>query len=275
MRKYLKLVATALCLSTLLVQPLRADDQQNRPDFSKMQIARAERQLSLKGDSAKQFEKVYTEYLNNLRELRRKQNYGRNAEEMGRMADAFGLNDPNFRQQLDKARQQLPTEDDMKQLRKNMKEQLSNCPDSTIRSLLMGMMDRDSCPTRDQRIDRFMKEWRNDDHPGKGPDMQDMMKQWRKIDPRTEEQIDKQLQEDFDNSQKLLDLRKDYYKKLRKVLLPSQIEELYNLERRTGNQFLQEQMRRQQGNRGCNNDRNGQGRKDGHKNRKGDKRFND
>jgi len=55
----------------------------------------------------------------------------------------------------------------------------------------------------------------------------------------TEDQIEQMVMDEFDQSQKLLDLRKSYYPRFREVLQPSQIHKFYMMERRMGEHAMQ------------------------------------
>lgn len=47
----------------------------------------------------------------------------------------------------------------------------------------------------------------------------------------TEAAAEQKIYSDFDKSQKILDLRKSYYTKFRTILSPTQIQQMYNVER--------------------------------------------
>ena len=53
----------------------------------------------------------------------------------------------------------------------------------------------------------------------------------------TEDQAKKAIQEQFEHSQRILDLRKDYYAKYSKFLTQKQIKRVYDLEKKAMNRF--------------------------------------
>lgn len=57
------------------------------------------------------------------------------------------------------------------------------------------------------------------------------------VDMITEDQAKKNIQEQFEHSQRILDLRKDYYAKYSKFLTQKQIKRVYDLEKKAMNRF--------------------------------------
>lgn len=71
-----------------------------------------------------------------------------------------------------------------------------------------------------------------------------------KMDAQTDEQIEKMIQSRFEQSQKILDIRKSYYAKFRKILTPKQILKIYDSERDNAGKFKNEMQRRGNGHGG-------------------------
>lgn len=78
-------------------------------------------------------------------------------------------------------------------------------------------------------------------------EMNDARQKYKKIKPQknkdgkpqrlTEEQVKKNIETSFALSQSILDIRKKYYKEFLKILPPRQIERLYELEKKDGEQL--------------------------------------
>lgn len=65
----------------------------------------------------------------------------------------------------------------------------------------------------------------------------------------TDEETKKALEDRFDHSQKLLDLRKEYYEKYSDFLAPKQIDQLYEIERKMMNRLSDRPHGRPEGRR--------------------------
>ncbi len=72
--------------------------------------------------------------------------------------------------------------------------------------------------------------------------------------PPTEEQIEERIITSFDHSIKSMELKKEYYKKFRTILSPSQISRMYNIERNIRDRAIEEMSHRNhnRGERGDN-----------------------
>ena len=64
---------------------------------------------------------------------------------------------------------------------------------------------------------------------------------------KTDAEIEKDIMNRFEQSQKLLDLRKNYYSKFRDILTPRQILKVYDSERNFSSKFNKERQKREKG----------------------------
>lgn len=67
---------------------------------------------------------------------------------------------------------------------------------------------------------------------------------------RSDEETEQSIKAGFENQQKMLDLRKEYYEKYRKFLSPKQIERVYSLDREERNQPMRPRFQRENGKNG-------------------------
>ena len=79
-------------------------------------------------------------------------------------------------------------------------------------------------------------------------EMQNLHKKYKlnskKFANKSDQEIEWDIQERFDRSQKILDLRKDYYKKFRAFLSPRQIAQMYRMENNMAQRLRQKSRQR-------------------------------
>lgn len=63
----------------------------------------------------------------------------------------------------------------------------------------------------------------------------------------TNEEVEKKILDSFNQMRKILDVKEKYYQEFRKILLPKQIQNIYNRERMNGARLQQEKERREIG----------------------------
>jgi Spy/CpxP family protein refolding chaperone len=86
----------------------------------------------------------------------------------------------------------------------------------------------------------------------KRPEMGKRDGQQPQAEQKTDAEIEKMIQDRFEQSQKILDIRKSYYSKFRKILTPKQILKIYDSERDNMGKFKKEMNKRRDGQQGFN-----------------------
>ena len=119
----------------------------------------------------------------------------------------------------------------------NAQNQKTNRLDAQVNHMTKAMqLDEATAPKFETTYRQFQSEMRNI-HKSYNPEH-------KSFADKTDEEIEADLKARFDRSQRILDLRKDYYKTFRAFLSPRQIAQMYRMENNMAQRLRQKSRQR-------------------------------